>query len=59
MSLSDQYPSQTKPSLGKFEFIALMAALMAINALAIDIMLPALPAMGDALMSPLPTNGSL
>jgi DHA1 family bicyclomycin/chloramphenicol resistance-like MFS transporter len=31
------------------EFIALTAALMALNALAIDIMLPALPYMGDAL----------
>ena len=31
------------------EFIALMAALMASNALAIDAMLPALPAIGDAL----------
>src|SRR5690349_13047557 len=31
------------------EFIALMAALMASNALAIDAMLPALPAMGDSL----------
>lgn len=31
------------------EFIALIAALMALNALAIDVMLPALPAMGEAL----------
>ncbi|MGV3552529.1 multidrug effflux MFS transporter [Rhizobium sp.] len=31
------------------EFIALIAGLMALNALAIDIMLPALPAMGEAL----------
>lgn len=31
------------------EFVALMAALMASNALAIDAMLPALPAIGDAL----------
>ena len=31
------------------EFVALMAALMAANALAIDAMLPALPAIGDAL----------
>ena len=31
------------------EFIALMAALMASNALAIDAMLPALPAVGEAL----------
>ncbi len=31
------------------ELVAMMAALMSLNALAIDIMLPALPAMGDAL----------
>ncbi|MBU1306045.1 MAG: multidrug effflux MFS transporter [Alphaproteobacteria bacterium] len=35
--------------LSRTEFIALMAALMALNALAIDVMLPALPYMGDAL----------
>lgn len=35
--------------LSRPEFIALMAALMALNALAIDIMLPALPYMGEAL----------
>jgi DHA1 family bicyclomycin/chloramphenicol resistance-like MFS transporter len=35
------------PGMG--EFIALMAALMASNALAIDAMLPALPAIGEAL----------
>jgi len=34
---------------GKAEFVALLAALMASNALAIDVMLPALPAIGDAL----------
>jgi DHA1 family bicyclomycin/chloramphenicol resistance-like MFS transporter len=34
---------------GTAEFIALMAALMASNALAIDAMLPALPAIGDSL----------
>jgi DHA1 family bicyclomycin/chloramphenicol resistance-like MFS transporter len=34
---------------GMAEFIALMAALMASNALAIDAMLPALPAMGETL----------
>src|SRR5690606_32554918 len=33
-------------------FIALMAALMALNALAIDVMLPALPYMGEALGVP-------
>ncbi len=35
--------------LSRPEFIALMAALMAINALAIDVMLPALPYMGEHL----------
>jgi DHA1 family bicyclomycin/chloramphenicol resistance-like MFS transporter len=35
--------------LGRPEFIALVAALMALNALAIDVMLPALPYMGEAL----------
>ena len=34
--------------LSRPEFIALMAALMALNALAIDVMLPALPYMGEA-----------
>lgn len=34
---------------GMHEFVALMAAVMAANALAIDAMLPALPAIGDAL----------
>ncbi len=36
-------------ALGLPEFVALMAALMSLNALAIDIMLPALPQIGDAL----------
>lgn len=35
--------------LGTREFVALMAALMASNALAIDSMLPALPAIGEAM----------
>ena len=35
--------------LSRPEFIALAAALMALNALAIDVMLPALPYMGEAL----------
>ena len=38
--------------LSRPEFIALMAALMALNALAIDVMLPALPYMGEALGIP-------
>ena len=33
-------------SLSRMELIALVAALMALNALAIDVMLPALPVMG-------------
>ncbi|MDI6027598.1 multidrug effflux MFS transporter [Corticibacterium sp. UT-5YL-CI-8] len=36
-------------SIPRWEFIALAAALMAVNALAIDIMLPALQQMGDSL----------
>src|SRR3954447_12107901 len=35
--------------LARPELIALIAALMAINSLAIDVMLPALPYMGEAL----------
>jgi MFS transporter, DHA1 family, multidrug resistance protein len=35
--------------ISRAEFVALIAALMAVDALAIDIMLPALPNMGDAL----------
>ena len=35
--------------LSRAEFIALVAALMALNALAIDVLLPALPAIGEAL----------
>ena len=38
-----------KRVLSRPEFITLVAALMAINALAVDVMLPALPYMGDAL----------
>ena len=36
-------PAGAKPAIGFREFVALMAALMAINALGIDTMLPALP----------------
>ncbi|HEX4296933.1 MAG TPA: multidrug effflux MFS transporter [Devosia sp.] len=36
-------------ALSRPEFIALVAGLMALNSLAIDVMLPALPAMGQAL----------
>jgi DHA1 family bicyclomycin/chloramphenicol resistance-like MFS transporter len=45
---------QAKPAVGPMrpgfrEFVALMAGLMALNALAIDAMVPALPAIGEAL----------
>lgn len=40
---------QPAKPLPRIEFIALVAALMALNALAIDVMLPALPDMGAAL----------
>lgn len=36
-------------SIGRVEFIALIASMMALNALAIDIMLPAFPEIGSAL----------
>lgn len=36
-------------ALSRPEFVALIAAIMSLNALAIDVMLPALPHMGDAL----------
>lgn len=46
-------PSQTAPAalkgMGKVEFIAMMALLMALNALAIDIMLPGLQEIGQSL----------
>ena len=35
--------------LARPEFVALIAAIMSLNALAIDVMLPALPYMGEAL----------
>lgn len=41
--------SRQAPAIGFREFVGIVAALMAINALGIDTMLPALPAMGHAL----------
>src|SRR4029078_9046771 len=38
------------PGISRSEFVALAAILMAVDALAIDIMLPALPDMGRSLM---------
>lgn len=41
--------SRPRHGMGFYPFVAMMAALMATNALAIDSMLPALPQMGEAL----------
>lgn len=48
-----------KKPLGRKEFILLMAALMALNSLAMDIMLPALPEIGNALNMLQENNRSL
>lgn len=42
-------PAPRRPELGFREFVALVAAMMAIGALSIDAMLPALPAIGSSL----------
>lgn len=42
-------PAPSRPELGFREFVMLIAALMAMTALAIDTMLPALPAIGQSL----------
>lgn len=47
--LATEPQAQPSKTIGKAEFIALAAALMALNALAIDIMLPALQQIGSAL----------
>lgn len=44
--MTTHQPAKTLP---RIEFIALIAAMMALNALAIDVMLPAFPNIGDAL----------
>ncbi len=44
--MTSHQPARTLP---RIEFIALIAAMMALNALAIDVMLPAFPNIGDAL----------
>lgn len=41
--------TRAKPGMGFRQFVALIAALMAVNALAVDSMLPALPAIGHSL----------
>lgn len=42
-------PAPPRPELGFREFVTLIAALMAMTALSIDVMLPALPAIGESL----------
>ncbi|WP_394801894.1 multidrug effflux MFS transporter [Rhizobium halophilum] len=49
MTIHSQATVDRLGGMGKVEFIALMAALMALNALAIDIMLPGLQQIGAAL----------
>ncbi|MET3584819.1 DHA1 family bicyclomycin/chloramphenicol resistance-like MFS transporter [Pseudorhizobium tarimense] len=49
MTVNTQATADRLGGMGKVEFIALMAALMALNALAIDIMLPGLQQIGAAL----------
>jgi len=49
MTSSTLPPPAAKKGPGFREFVALIAMMMALNALAIDAMLPALPAIGDAL----------
>lgn len=41
--------TQPHPGIGRREFVAFIAALMAVNALGVDLMLPALPAIGREL----------
>ena len=45
----DQLARRRRPGLGARETVALLAGLMALNAFAIDAMIPALPAIGDDL----------
>lgn len=45
----DSAPHDARPGPGFREFVVLMAGLMSLNALAIDSMVPALPAIGEAL----------
>lgn len=43
---------QPHPGLGRAEFVAFVAAIMAVNALGVDLMLPALPDIGSDLGAP-------
>lgn len=49
LDIQNGSPNQKASMRGRGEFIALIAALMAINALAVDIMLPGLPQIGASL----------
>lgn len=49
MSTAEPLASDPHPGLGFRAFVALIASMMAINALSIDAMLPALPEIGEAL----------
>ena len=49
MNRSELQSAARLPEIGFTEFVALIATLMALNALAIDTMLPALPAMANSL----------
>ncbi|MEM8877597.1 MAG: multidrug effflux MFS transporter [Pseudomonadota bacterium] len=51
--------SNPHPGLGFGEFVTIIALLMALNALAIDIMLPALPQIGDGLSVAHPNDAQL
>ena len=55
-ALAGERPLASHAPLGFAGFVALVAALMALNAVATDIMLPALPAIGDALGAPSPND---
>ncbi|MFC4351923.1 multidrug effflux MFS transporter [Fodinicurvata halophila] len=46
---ADKTADSPHPGMGFAEFVTIVAAMMAVNALAIDIMLPALPAIGETL----------
>ena len=48
-TMSQPAPSENTAPIGFREFVALIASLMALTALGIDSMLPALPAIGNSL----------
>ncbi|MFC4626000.1 multidrug effflux MFS transporter [Daeguia caeni] len=49
MPLDSKQPERDSFAIGRREFIAIIAAIMSINALGVDIMLPALPQIGESL----------